>query len=259
MMPPTKALITSNWGDHIGNPISRYLLLPIALRIPFLTPNGVTFISFGLFTIGSSLLFINIPYHLYFAAALIVAGYLGDHLDGHLARARGLMSVIGDYLDKTLDVLKLYIITASLGYAVYLQTGNALYILAAFTACFFFLFRYYIKLETMFSRMNEDRDYLTKSATKRLEILAAHEALAARAHASFKARIQVLWRINRTFFAVDEAEFALITACCAIVGRLDIALVFIAFIQVCAGFWRLYERGRQLHLHPEELLLPLRK
>lgn len=253
-----KPLLTSNWGDQFGYPAAR-ILLPLVEKFTMITPNHVTLFSFALFTIGSVSLFLNFPFHLLVAAVLIVAGYVGDDLDGQLARSRGLSSPIGDYLDKTLDVLKIYIITASLGYATYMETGNAAMILLAFSACFFFNFRYYIKLETMFSRINDDPQYLAKSAKKRAEVLAHYEAEAARSGDSFLQLLKVLWIRNRLFFAVDEAEFAIIVAFCALIGRLEIALVFIASAQIVIAFVRLYQRGKQIHSDPEALLKPLRK
>ncbi|MEK7155326.1 MAG: CDP-alcohol phosphatidyltransferase family protein [Patescibacteria group bacterium] len=260
MSKPTvvKPLITSNWGDQFGYPAAR-ALLPLVTRFPLITPNKVTIVSFLLFAFGSVSLFLEYPYHLIVAAFLIVAGYVGDDLDGQLARTRGLSSEHGDYLDKTLDVLKIYIIAASLGYAVYLESLNALAIFLAFTACFFFNYRYYIKLETMFSRINADPEYLAKSSEKRAEVHADFAAKEARAGESLKNRLEVLWIKNRMFFAVDEAEFALIIAFFALIGRLDIALLAIALAQVCIAFLRLYQRGSQLHSRPGELHLPLRK
>jgi hypothetical protein len=256
--PVVKPLLTSNWGDQLGYPVAR-MLLPFVERFKVVTPNHVTLFSFALFVAGCVFLFVDIPFHQLLSAVLIVAGYVGDDLDGQLARSRNLSSPIGDYLDKTLDVLKIYTLTASLGYATYLQTENPAMIFLAFTACFFFNFRYYIKLETMFSRINDDPQYLVKSAKKKVEVLAHYEADAAHSHDSFAHRLKILWIRNRTFFAVDEAEFALITAFCVLIGQLDIALICIATTQVCIGFWRLYQRGRQIHAHPEDLLLPLRK
>lgn len=253
-----KPLITSNWGDQFGYPAAR-TLLPIVLRFSWITPNVVTVVSFLLFTVGSISLFFDYQYHLFVAAFLIIAGYVGDDLDGQLARARSLSSPIGDYLDKTLDVLKIFIITASLGYAVFLATGAASAIFLAFVACFFFNYRYYIKLETMFSRINDDPEYLAKSSAKRAEVLSDFTAKEEKARTSIKDRLQVLWIKNRMFFAFDEAEFALITAFFALVNRLDIALFLLASAQVVIAFIRLYQRGSQLHSRQEELHAPMRK
>lgn len=253
-----KSKYYSNWGDLFGYPLAYKLMFFIA-RIDFLTPNVVTIISFLLYALGSIFLFLSFPYHLYFAAFLIIAGYIGDDLDGQLARYKNLSSSIGDFLDKVLDVLKIYIITISLSIAVYLKTDNVLYLLLGFTACFFFNFRYYIKLETMFSRINSDPQYLLRSAQKRKALESAIEKKYAKSPKTFLETLKVLWHKNRTIFFVDEAEFAIFTAIGAIFGKLEWTLWILAISQALLALWRFYERARQLNVSSSKLLLPMRK
>src|SRR3990167_10165722 len=92
----------SNWADQFFPNIANKLL-PLATRIPGLTPNLVTLLSFLLYILGSLSLFVYFPNHLYWAAFLLPFSYVLDCLDGQLARTKGLSSALGDYLDKTLD------------------------------------------------------------------------------------------------------------------------------------------------------------
>lgn len=244
-----KSSYFSNWSDNFGYPIA-YKLLPYVAKIPGITPNKVTLFSFGLYTLGSILLFVNIPYHLLLSAILLPAGYIGDDIDGQLARYKNMSSHIGDYLDKVLDVLKIFIITASLSYAVYLQTHELIYIYFGFAACFFFLWRYYIKLETLFSQINNDVDYLKKSDVKRAELIEQMQ--------KEKGLIAFLKK-HRILFVVDEAEFVIITAVGALFNQLAWALIIIALAQICWGFYRFYERGSQINSASKRLLWPMRK
>lgn len=248
----------SNWADLFAYPLA-YRLLPFVTNVPFLTPNVITLLAFSSYTLGSLSLFLTYPYHLIIAGILIPLGFLGDDLDGQVARARSLSSNIGDFLDKVLDVLKIFIITSSLSYAVYLQRQNVLWIYLGFIACFFFLWRYYIKLETMFAQINKNQDYLAKSAKKKVELEQQIDDLYSKEHKSFSEKLYVLWHKNRTFFFLDEAEFAIVTGIAALFNQLPWALVLLATGQVIIAVWHFFERGNQVRTQSDKLLLPMRK
>jgi len=253
-----KPFYFSNWGDILVYPIA-YTLLPFVLKIPFATPNIITAFSFLLCTLGSIFLFASFPYHLIFSAIFILLGYVGDHLDGQFARAKKLSSTLGDYLDKTLDVLKIFILTISLGIASYSQTRNILYIFLAFIACFFFNYRYYIKLETIFSVISRNSEYLAKSKQKRNELEGEITKKITRLSQTFTGKLHVLWILNRNIFFVDEAEFAIFTSVAALFNKLEWALWVLAVSNVCIALWRLFERGYQLHFARDQLFKPMRK
>lgn len=253
-----KPVYFANWADLWGFPLAA-LILPIAIKIPFLTPNVITLTAFSMYTFGSLSLFLNYPYHLVVGAILLPLGFLGDDLDGQVARARKLSSAIGNYLDKVLDVLKIFIITASLSYAVYLQTQNLIAILLGFTACFFFNFRYYIKLETVFSCMDRDPQYLVRSGQKRNELENQLDVLHTKLWQTPIGRLKSLWLKNRTIFFVDEGEFAVFIGIGALFNQLEVVLWILAISQVTIAAWRLYERGRQLMTSSPRLLWPMRK
>lgn len=244
-----KASYFANWADVFGFPLA-YKLLPLVLPFKFITPNVVSITAFILYAIGCVSLFLDYPYHLQVAAFLVFAGYIGDDMDGQLARIRKMSSKIGDYLDKVLDILKIFLITSSLSLAVYLQTNEILYIFLGFAACFFFMYRYYIKLETMFSAVSSDEKYLEKSSVKRDQLQEEYDK---------ETGLKSLWLRNRMIIFIDEAEFVIITSIFALMNRLDLALWILAISQILITLFRLFERGYQLHTNSENLLKPLRK
>jgi phosphatidylglycerophosphate synthase len=194
-----KPVYYGNWGDLWGFPLAAKLL-PIVTRISFLTPNVITMIGFTSFVVGSLLLFLNAPYHLYLAAFLLPFGFLLDDLDGQVARERNMYSEIGNYLDKVLDVLKIFIVSSSLSYAVYLQTQNILHIYLGFIAASFFYMRYYIKLETVLRQVELDKDYLEKSSKVMSDIKEARFEKHERISHTAGGKLTVFWELNRTFF-----------------------------------------------------------
>jgi len=248
----------SNWADLFMPKIAN-MILPLVLKFRWITPNVVTFFSFFLYTLGCLFIFINIPYHLYYTAILLPIAYIGDCLDGQLARTRKLSSDIGNYLDKVIDVLKIYIITISLAYAAYVTTNNALYIFLGFTASFFFSFRYYIKLETIFSQFNQDSQYLIKANARKQELYLSIQKKYERLSATLLGKIKLFWLKNRTIFWVDEAEFVIFTSIGAIFNKMILVLWVLAVSQVLIATWRLFERGYQTHKARDKLLDPMRK
>lgn len=246
----------SNWGDLWYPKLANRLLKP-ASRIERLTPNMVTITSFVLYTLAAVLIIIggswSIP-----AALLLAFSYVLDCLDGQLARYTGKSSVIGDYLDKTLDVFKIGIINAAMSIAAYNLTGDSYYFLLGFVSCFGFLFRYYIKLETMFAAINRDKDYLEKSRTRRQELYATLQAKGA-APMTLRQRLAWLWFRHRSVFALDEAEHVTFGAIAAVAHRPDLWLWLFGAGQIAIATFRLIERGKQLVNNPEALTYPLRK
>ncbi|VAW95908.1 hypothetical protein MNBD_GAMMA22-1900 [hydrothermal vent metagenome] len=248
----------SNWAD-LFFPLIANKILPFVSRIAWITPNIVTLFSFFLYVLGCLFIFIDIPYHLFYTAILLPAAYIGDCLDGQLARTKKLSSDIGNYLDKVVDVLKIYIITLSLAYSAYLSTNDVLYIFLGFTACFFFNFRYYIKLETIFSQFNQDSHYLKKCSDRRKVLYRSKETEYKHLSSSFSGKIKLFWLKHRSIFWVDEAEFVVFTSIGAVLNQIELVLWVLALSQFLIAFWRLFERGYQTHKAKEQLLDPMRK
>lgn len=248
----------SNWVDQFMPPLANKLL-PLILPFKIFTPNVLTLLSFLLHLIGSASLFIQYPNHVIVSAVLLPLSYILDCMDGQVARIKNMQSELGNYLDKTLDVLKIYVINLALGVAVYLQTQNVIWIILGFTSCFFFMFRYYLKHETIFSQFNKDPEYLKKSKAVRLEL---YEQLDKKHHElrkSFFGTLKSLLIKNKILFFLDEGEFIFFTSIFALFNRLDLILIIFALINTIVGLFRLVERGHQTVTNSKNLLLPMRK
>lgn len=248
----------SNWGDLFLPKIAN-AILPFISRFDWITPNKVTLFSFFLYVLGCLFIFIDIPGHLIYTAILLPIAYIGDCLDGQLARTKKLSSEIGNYLDKVVDVLKIFIITMCLAYSAYTTTNNVIYIFLGFTACFFFNFRYYIKHETIFSQFNQDPQYLVNSSKRRQELYIIKQNEYKILQGSFSGKIKLFWLKNRSIFWVDEAEFVIFTSIGAVFNQIGLVLWVFAVSQVLIAFWRLFERGYKICKAKEKLLDPLRK
>jgi phosphatidylglycerophosphate synthase len=261
-MQPNKGIVKhtyfSNWSDLFGYPIAWWITLQIS-RLKFASPNFITISAFLIYTLGCISLFLDYPYHRFAAALLIFMGYIGDNIDGQLARLHNLTSNTGDFLDKTLDVIKIFMISNSLGYSAYIQTQNITYLLLGSIAAYMFALRYYIKLETMFSRINTDKHYLSKSAEIRSQLEYTIDKLYKTSNRSFMNKLKVLLHKNKTFFLVDEGEFAVITSICSILNLTSWGIIFIATAQIFWAFFRFFERLLQIKTNSENLLRPLRK
>lgn len=248
----------SNWADLFFPKIANHIL-PLFTIIPGITPNRITVFSFLVYAFACFLLFISFPYHLVLAAILLPLAYILDCVDGQLARTQRTSSAVGDYLDKVLDVLKIYISTLSLAIAVYQQTHTIIPIFLGFTACFFFNFRYYIKLETMFSVVNKDPEYLQKSRLLRYQLYETLSEKYKHLSKTFLGTLKVLWYRHRIAFFVDEAEFVVITSLAALFNKLEWALWVLAVSQVVIATWRFFERMYQIKTFSGRLYWPMRK
>ncbi len=253
-----KPVFFANWADLIGFPLARKLL-PFVLHFRFLTPNVITITAFLSYLLGCLFLVIDIPYHNVLTAVLLPVAFLLDDLDGQVARAKKLSSKIGDYLDKTLDVLKIYLVTICLSFAAFYKTNGVIYIFLGFTACFFFNYRYYIKLETMFSQINSDPEYLNKSSAMRDSLAKKLTEKYTYLSKSTIGKLKVFWLKNRIIFFVDEGEFAIFTAIFALLNTPELALWILSISQVLIALWRFIERGYQTAALHEALLKPMRK
>jgi phosphatidylglycerophosphate synthase len=255
---PIEPSYFSCWGDSFL-PRTAYLFLPIIWKFDWITPNLLTVTSFLLHVIGCIMLFATVPHHFAYTVILLPVAYLMDCLDGRLARTKGMTSDLGDYLDKTLDVIKLYATMASLGYAAYLSTSDVRFVFLGFTAAFFFSYRFYLKSVTIFDAIGKDPQYLAKCKETRIGLLVSKTKEYAELRKTFAGSLKGIWLRNKSIFAVDEAEVMLITVLAALTGRVGLALWVLGISQVVIALWRMVERGYQLNVFSQDLYLPMRK
>lgn len=192
------------------------------------------------------------------AVGLLPSAYVLDCLDGQLARYTERTSPLGDYLDKTLDVIKIGAINAAIGAAAYQATGRVLYLVLAFASCFGFLFRYYIKLETMFGAIQRDATYLERSRARRRELYDELDLRRA-ARKTISERLRWWWLRNRSLLALDEAEHVTLGAIAIAFDRPDLWCWLFGIGQLAIALVRLVDRGQRVVSRPQSLIDPLRK
>lgn len=248
----------SNWVDQWFPPLANKIL-PFIARYKWITPNIISLTSFILYTLGCLLLILNIPLNYLISLILLPLSYIADCLDGQLARFTNRFSPIGDYLDKTLDVMKIFIITFCLSVASYSKTDNVIYIYLGFIASFFFCYRYYIKHEIMFTSFSKDIDYLNKSKKRIQELYITINKMYEKLSHSFNGKIKLFWLTQRSIFYVDEGEFIFFTCVGIIVGHVEFSLWILAISQLFWGIYRLFQRGYQLIHSPQDFINPIKR
>ena len=103
-----------------------------------LSPNFVSFLSMVFCFVGIVIIYIypkNYSFIL-LAAAMWYIGAIFDAADGDLARFTGKASQFGKWFDSFLDRIKEFLIFGLLGYLVYKQYDNEIYLLIGFSAIF---------------------------------------------------------------------------------------------------------------------------
>ena len=108
------------WGclifDWLGRPVTRFLA-----KYTNITPNQVSILSFILCVIGAYFLFLGGYKNVLIGASFAFIGNLFDMVDGCLARATGLRSIYGHWLDAMIDfiVFPLLVFALAVGIGTY--------------------------------------------------------------------------------------------------------------------------------------------
>ncbi len=121
------------------------LLLLVVGDWKWLTPNLVTTMANLTKLAGAALLVINHHEYAVTAAIVLQVGVLLDHVDGTLARYRGIGSAFGAFYDKVGDAVTWIAISGALGYAAYRDSGDVWMPIAAVAAAYLLLVMGYMK------------------------------------------------------------------------------------------------------------------
>lgn len=246
-----------NWADMYFRHLSKFIVKFIS-KLKWVTPNFITLFSSLVFIIGCLLLFIDIPYHLYYAALLIFIGYIGDLLDGDLARERNISSDLGAYLDAVVDVFKIYFITISLSISVYLNQNKLIYIFLGFTVCAAIYCRFYIKQYVskyiLINQIEKNNQFIYKRFKIEKEWKQNLELKYNKLSKTLVGKLKILWLKNKNILLVDEAEIAVFTCLASIFNQLTIWLWILTISQVIIVLLRLFQRGYQLKKGDVELI-----
>ena len=130
------------WTATFGDPVSWIILAAIA-DWKFITPNLLTFLTFLTKVIASIFIAFGDKGIAIYGAILLQIGVLFDHMDGNLARYRGISTLKGGFMDRILDGTSVLVIFSALSWNVY-QEGYAAYFLlmGPSTASFYLIICY---------------------------------------------------------------------------------------------------------------------
>jgi phosphatidylglycerophosphate synthase len=132
------------WSILFGYPLARFILIWLqswrALR-----PLHITVASLAARSAGAGLLATASHRRgVAMAVALLHLGQVLDSMDGTLARARGLHSALGAFIDKAGDAVALGLLCAAVGWQASRADGDGLWMSAALGGAFFHLLRGYM-------------------------------------------------------------------------------------------------------------------
>lgn len=129
------------WTVLLADPLA-VRLVRLALAQPWVTPNRVTGLAF-LAGLGAAGCFLTAsPLGLVAGAVTYHLAFVLDCVDGKLARWQGSGSVVGGWLDFTLDQIRAVVCVVALLGGQYQVTGQARYLLLATAVVFLAMFRY---------------------------------------------------------------------------------------------------------------------
>ena len=135
------------WTVLLVDPLAGRLVRRTA-GLGWVTPDRLTLAGFLLGLAAGGAFLQGTPGWLVAGAALYHAGFVLDCMDGKLARLRGTGSVLGTWLDFLLDRVRAVLCAVALFGGLFLQTGDARFLLAATGATFLALFGYLNGAET---------------------------------------------------------------------------------------------------------------
>jgi CDP-alcohol phosphatidyltransferase len=117
------------WNNYVSRPVAAFVLF--FLRGTPLTPNQVTFGSLAVALGGAALMILWRTWPGLIVSALVLqASYVLDCVDGQLARLKAMSTPVGAHLDFLMDELKAFAVLAAVAARLWLQRGDARYLLA---------------------------------------------------------------------------------------------------------------------------------
>lgn len=131
------------WSVMLGGPVGNLLNAFIA-DVSWITPNGITWVSFLCKLAAAPLLLLATRSADLAVIALFQAHTVLDCMDGSLARYRKRPSAMGAFLDKTTDMIGLVAIMSALGWRTAQETGDLRALLVAMLIAGGTLLRFYV-------------------------------------------------------------------------------------------------------------------
>ena len=233
------------WSSFVTSPLAILANL-IVVDFKWLSPNLITLFSFIVALLATSLILVGTQASFLVAALLIHFSHILDCMDGQMARYRGASSRSGSLFDKITDQIQVTLWFGAIGYAAYIQSGDALPILLAVAGVAFYSLRGYIKYTVLYIEITTDYDYLKRAE---LEISALEEKNAGNAGLGHGLLANLKWflRQQRKFLSFDEGVFIFMLSVSLIFDLFLPILWVFAISQISYGVVRTFQRGYQLH------------
>lgn len=189
-----------NWqsSEFYARLVMRPLAILVMLAVAdwrWLTPNLVTTLGNLAKLAGAALLVIDHREYAVTAAIAMQIGLLLDHLDGTIARYRGSGTMFGAFYDKVSDAVTWLAITGAVGWAAYVETGDARLPLAAVASAYALLVLGYMKWIVVAEQKKADwlQALRTRDRGSRARLAEVAAAPVSHAPPSRTARQWVVW------------------------------------------------------------------
>ena len=145
------------WSITFGDPIS-WLILGLIGDVKWITPIGITWLSFLCKIFPAVLVLQNERYVIVASALILQIGQVLDSMDGNLARYRDATTLRGGFLDKILDGTGFIFVMSSFSWLAYQKSSESYYLILGPIAAAFYLLICYTYWNTAF----QEQKYIGK-------------------------------------------------------------------------------------------------
>lgn len=140
------------WTATFGDPLS-WLILSLIGDKKWITPTGITKLSFLAKMIPAVLILTNDRDLIIYAAVLLQVGQVLDSMDGNLARYRKEISIAGGFLDRVLDSVGFVFVQSAVAYYAYINGAEYYYLILGPMSAAFYLVVCYIYWTVAFEEL----------------------------------------------------------------------------------------------------------
>ena len=126
------------WSATFGDPIS-WIVLGLIGDIKWITPIGITWLSFLCKIIPTGLIIHNERHYIIIGVLLLQVGQVLDSMDGNLARYRNMTTLRGGFLDRILDGLGFVFVMSSFSWYTHQNHNESYYLVLGPMAAAFYL------------------------------------------------------------------------------------------------------------------------
>lgn len=137
------------WSITFGDPIS-WLILGFIGDIKWITPIGITWVSFLCKILPAGLILYSERYFIISGALILQLGQVLDSMDGNLARYRNNTTLRGGFLDRILDGTGFIFVMSSFSWYTYQKNNEPYYIVLGPMVAAFYLVICYIYWNTAY-------------------------------------------------------------------------------------------------------------